>query len=99
MINGLTIVSLSCFLFTCLTSLYNDSEKVYFMLSLMCVRIDPERRICTNTLSFFLSPSPRIYCVTDIDPAHRKLSQLEAVIRFITAEEADLECEYGTYSY
>uniref|UniRef100_A0A670XWW4 Calcium voltage-gated channel auxiliary subunit alpha2delta 4 n=1 Tax=Pseudonaja textilis TaxID=8673 RepID=A0A670XWW4_PSETE len=33
-----------------------------------------------------------IYCVTDIDPAHRKLSQLEAVIRFITAEEPDLEC-------
>ncbi|KAL7982251.1 hypothetical protein Chor_009849, partial [Crotalus horridus] len=34
-----------------------------------------------------------IYCVTDIDPAHRKLSQLEAVIRFITAEEPDLECD------
>lgn len=35
----------------------------------------------------------RIYCITDIDPDHRKLSQLEAVIRFLTGEEPDLECE------
>uniref|UniRef100_A0A8C5X8U9 Calcium voltage-gated channel auxiliary subunit alpha2delta 4 n=1 Tax=Malurus cyaneus samueli TaxID=2593467 RepID=A0A8C5X8U9_9PASS len=35
----------------------------------------------------------RIYCITDIDPDHRKLSQLEAVIRFLTGEEADLECD------
>ncbi|XP_042323791.1 voltage-dependent calcium channel subunit alpha-2/delta-4-like [Sceloporus undulatus] len=34
-----------------------------------------------------------IYCITDIDPDHRKLSQLEAVIRFLTGEEADLECD------
>uniref|UniRef100_A0A2K6LKQ5 Calcium voltage-gated channel auxiliary subunit alpha2delta 4 n=1 Tax=Rhinopithecus bieti TaxID=61621 RepID=A0A2K6LKQ5_RHIBE len=34
-----------------------------------------------------------IYCITDIDPDHRKLSQLEAVIRFLTREDADLECE------
>nr|XP_020644694.1 voltage-dependent calcium channel subunit alpha-2/delta-4 [Pogona vitticeps] len=34
-----------------------------------------------------------IYCITDIDPGHRKLSQLEAVIRFLTGEEADLECD------
>lgn len=40
------------------------------------------------------SPLPtRIYCITDIDPDHRKLSQLEAVIRFLTGEEPDLECE------
>ncbi|KAL8222197.1 UNVERIFIED_CONTAM: Voltage-dependent calcium channel subunit alpha-2/delta-4 [Gekko kuhli] len=32
-----------------------------------------------------------IYCITDIDPDHRKLSQLEAVIRFLTGEEPDLE--------
>lgn len=35
----------------------------------------------------------RIYCITDIDPAHRKLSQLEAVVRFLTGEDPDLECE------
>uniref|UniRef100_A0A8D2LZ66 Calcium voltage-gated channel auxiliary subunit alpha2delta 4 n=1 Tax=Varanus komodoensis TaxID=61221 RepID=A0A8D2LZ66_VARKO len=35
----------------------------------------------------------RIYCITDIDPDHRKLSQLEAVIRFLTGEEPDLECD------
>uniref|UniRef100_A0A670JM15 Calcium voltage-gated channel auxiliary subunit alpha2delta 4 n=1 Tax=Podarcis muralis TaxID=64176 RepID=A0A670JM15_PODMU len=34
-----------------------------------------------------------IYCITDIDPDHRKLNQLEAVIRFLTGEEADLECD------
>jgi hypothetical protein len=35
----------------------------------------------------------RIYCVTDIDPDHRKLSQLEAVVRFLTREDPDLQCE------
>uniref|UniRef100_A0A8C3TAB6 Calcium voltage-gated channel auxiliary subunit alpha2delta 4 n=1 Tax=Chelydra serpentina TaxID=8475 RepID=A0A8C3TAB6_CHESE len=35
----------------------------------------------------------RIYCITDIDPDHRKLSQLEAMIRFLTGEEPDLECD------
>uniref|UniRef100_A0A8D2HLW3 Calcium voltage-gated channel auxiliary subunit alpha2delta 4 n=1 Tax=Urocitellus parryii TaxID=9999 RepID=A0A8D2HLW3_UROPR len=34
-----------------------------------------------------------IYCVTDIDPDHRKLSQLEAMIRFLTGEDPDLECD------
>uniref|UniRef100_A0A8C4LJR1 Calcium voltage-gated channel auxiliary subunit alpha2delta 4 n=1 Tax=Equus asinus asinus TaxID=83772 RepID=A0A8C4LJR1_EQUAS len=34
-----------------------------------------------------------IYCTTDIDPDHRKLSQLEAVVRFLTGEDPDLECE------
>uniref|UniRef100_A0A669P5X2 Calcium voltage-gated channel auxiliary subunit alpha2delta 4 n=1 Tax=Phasianus colchicus TaxID=9054 RepID=A0A669P5X2_PHACC len=36
-----------------------------------------------------------IYCITDIDPDHRKLSQLEAVIRFLTGEEPDLECKFS----
>ncbi|KAM6216225.1 voltage-dependent calcium channel subunit alpha-2/delta-4 [Rhynchocyon petersi] len=34
-----------------------------------------------------------IYCVTDIDPDHRKLSQLEAMVRFLTREDPDLECD------
>uniref|UniRef100_A0A287D178 Calcium voltage-gated channel auxiliary subunit alpha2delta 4 n=1 Tax=Ictidomys tridecemlineatus TaxID=43179 RepID=A0A287D178_ICTTR len=34
-----------------------------------------------------------IYCVTDIDPDHRKLSQLEAMVRFLTGEDPDLECD------
>ncbi|XP_047431282.1 voltage-dependent calcium channel subunit alpha-2/delta-4 isoform X2 [Mugil cephalus] len=33
------------------------------------------------------------YCETDIDPAHRKLSQLEAVILYLTGKEPDLECD------
>lgn len=36
----------------------------------------------------------RIYCITDIDPDHRKLSQLEAVVRFLTGVDPDLECEF-----
>ncbi|XP_043943440.1 voltage-dependent calcium channel subunit alpha-2/delta-4 isoform X2 [Protopterus annectens] len=34
-----------------------------------------------------------IYCITDIDPDHRKLTQLEAVLRSLNGEEADLECD------
>ncbi|XP_054383832.1 voltage-dependent calcium channel subunit alpha-2/delta-4 isoform X2 [Pongo abelii] len=34
-----------------------------------------------------------IYCITDIDPDHRKLSQLEAMIRFLTRKDPDLECD------
>nr|KAF6493948.1 calcium voltage-gated channel auxiliary subunit alpha2delta 4 [Rousettus aegyptiacus] len=34
-----------------------------------------------------------IYCITDIDPDHRKLSQLEAMLRFLTGEDPDLECD------
>ncbi|KAM9845925.1 voltage-dependent calcium channel subunit alpha-2/delta-4 [Aulostomus maculatus] len=33
------------------------------------------------------------YCETDIDPAHRKLSQLQAVVRFLMGKEPDLECD------
>ncbi|GLD48449.1 voltage-dependent calcium channel subunit alpha-2/delta-4-like isoform X1, partial [Lates japonicus] len=33
------------------------------------------------------------YCETDIDPAHRKLSQLQAVVRYLTGKEPDLECD------
>lgn len=36
----------------------------------------------------------RIYCITDIDPDHRKLSQLEAMLRFLTEEDPDLECAF-----
>ncbi|KAM4747377.1 voltage-dependent calcium channel subunit alpha-2/delta-4 [Rhinophrynus dorsalis] len=34
-----------------------------------------------------------IYCITDIDPDHRKLSQLQAVKRFLMGEDPDLECD------
>ncbi|XP_041592870.1 voltage-dependent calcium channel subunit alpha-2/delta-4 [Vulpes lagopus] len=34
-----------------------------------------------------------IYCITDIDPDHRKLSQLEAMVRFLTGQDPDLECD------
>uniref|UniRef100_A0A8C2ZDF0 Calcium voltage-gated channel auxiliary subunit alpha2delta 4 n=1 Tax=Cyclopterus lumpus TaxID=8103 RepID=A0A8C2ZDF0_CYCLU len=33
------------------------------------------------------------YCETDIDPAHRKLTQLQAVVRYLTGKEPDLECD------
>ncbi|XP_077615130.1 voltage-dependent calcium channel subunit alpha-2/delta-4 [Crocuta crocuta] len=34
-----------------------------------------------------------IYCITDIDPDHRKLSQLQAIVRFLTGKDPDLECD------
>ncbi|CAH2276425.1 voltage-dependent calcium channel subunit alpha-2 delta-4 [Pelobates cultripes] len=34
-----------------------------------------------------------IYCITDIDPDHRKLNQLQAVTRFLMGEDPDLECD------
>ncbi|XP_037369172.2 voltage-dependent calcium channel subunit alpha-2/delta-4 [Talpa occidentalis] len=33
------------------------------------------------------------YCVTDIDPDHRKLSQLEAIVRFLKGQDPALECD------
>uniref|UniRef100_A0A8C7QJR0 VWFA domain-containing protein n=1 Tax=Oncorhynchus mykiss TaxID=8022 RepID=A0A8C7QJR0_ONCMY len=38
------------------------------------------------------------YCETDIDPHHRKYSQLQAVIRYLQGKEPDLECEYCLYN-
>lgn len=35
----------------------------------------------------------RTYCETDIDPAHRKLSQLQAVVLYLTGKEPDLDCK------
>lgn len=36
----------------------------------------------------------RTYCETDIDPAHRKYSQLQAAIRYLLGKEPDLECRF-----
>ncbi|XP_056907028.1 voltage-dependent calcium channel subunit alpha-2/delta-4-like isoform X1 [Takifugu flavidus] len=33
------------------------------------------------------------YCETDIDPSHRKYSQLQAAIRYLQGKEPDLECD------
>ncbi|XP_037398173.1 voltage-dependent calcium channel subunit alpha-2/delta-4 isoform X2 [Pygocentrus nattereri] len=33
------------------------------------------------------------YCETDIDPHHRKLTQLQAVVRYLTGKEPDLQCD------
>ncbi|KAG7455810.1 hypothetical protein MATL_G00244970 [Megalops atlanticus] len=33
------------------------------------------------------------YCETDIDPQHRKLTQLQAVLRYLSGKDPDLECD------
>ncbi|KAF1386367.1 hypothetical protein PFLUV_G00094050 [Perca fluviatilis] len=33
------------------------------------------------------------YCETDIDPSHRKYSQLQAAIRYLLGKEPDLQCD------
>ncbi|KTF95970.1 hypothetical protein cypCar_00025510 [Cyprinus carpio] len=35
----------------------------------------------------------RTYCETDIDPHHRKLTQFQAVVQYLTGKEPDLECD------
>uniref|UniRef100_A0A667Y5X0 Calcium voltage-gated channel auxiliary subunit alpha2delta 4 n=1 Tax=Myripristis murdjan TaxID=586833 RepID=A0A667Y5X0_9TELE len=35
----------------------------------------------------------RTYCETDIDPQHRKYTQLQAAIRYLLGKEPDLECD------
>uniref|UniRef100_A0A3Q1GIP9 Calcium voltage-gated channel auxiliary subunit alpha2delta 4 n=1 Tax=Acanthochromis polyacanthus TaxID=80966 RepID=A0A3Q1GIP9_9TELE len=35
----------------------------------------------------------KTYCETDIDPAHRKYTQLQAAIRYLLGKEPDLECD------
>ncbi|XP_064418033.1 voltage-dependent calcium channel subunit alpha-2/delta-4 [Latimeria chalumnae] len=34
-----------------------------------------------------------IYCNTDIDPDHRKITQLEAVVLYLTGQDRDLKCD------
>ncbi|CAK6961404.1 voltage-dependent calcium channel subunit alpha-2/delta-4 isoform X2 [Scomber scombrus] len=38
-------------------------------------------------------PDEWTYCELDIDPGHRKLDQLQAVVRFLTGKEPELECD------
>ncbi|XP_063052079.1 voltage-dependent calcium channel subunit alpha-2/delta-4 [Engraulis encrasicolus] len=33
------------------------------------------------------------YCETDIDPDHRKLTQMQAVLKYLTGKDPDLECD------
>uniref|UniRef100_A0A672YBD5 Calcium voltage-gated channel auxiliary subunit alpha2delta 4 n=1 Tax=Sphaeramia orbicularis TaxID=375764 RepID=A0A672YBD5_9TELE len=40
-----------------------------------------------------ISHKPLTYCETDIDPAHRKYTQLQAAIRYLLGKEPDLECD------
>ncbi|XP_062299545.1 voltage-dependent calcium channel subunit alpha-2/delta-4 [Scomber scombrus] len=38
-------------------------------------------------------PDEWTYCELDIDPGHRKLDQLQAVVRFLMGKEPELECD------
>lgn len=40
----------------------------------------------------------RTYCETDIDPSHRKYSQLQAAIRYLLGKEPDLECKKNPHT-
>ncbi|XP_037551809.1 voltage-dependent calcium channel subunit alpha-2/delta-4 [Nematolebias whitei] len=33
------------------------------------------------------------YCETDLNPAHHKLSQLQAIVKYLTGKEANLKCD------
>ncbi|XP_063087398.1 voltage-dependent calcium channel subunit alpha-2/delta-4 isoform X5 [Cavia porcellus] len=82
---------------------FTDISDTPFSLGVVLSRGHGERILLGNTsveegLHDLLHPdltvaSDWIYCITDIDPDHRKLSQLEAMIRFLTGEDPDLECD------
>ncbi|KAL6088561.1 hypothetical protein STEG23_030555 [Scotinomys teguina] len=61
------------------------------------VPLDKGKRVLFLTNDYFftdISDTPfRIYCITDIDPDHRKLSQLEAVVQFLTRDGSRPECD------
>ncbi|XP_038623665.1 voltage-dependent calcium channel subunit alpha-2/delta-4 [Tachyglossus aculeatus] len=82
---------------------FTDIGKTPFSLGVVLTRGHGEYILLGNTsveegLHDLLQPDVTlanewIYCITDIDPGHRKLSQLEAVIRFLTGQEPDLQCD------
>ncbi|XP_073400240.1 voltage-dependent calcium channel subunit alpha-2/delta-4 isoform X6 [Dendrobates tinctorius] len=82
---------------------YTDISETPFSLGVVLTRGHGEYILIGNTsmeegLHDLLHPdlsvaNEWIYCITDIDPDHRKLNQLEAVTRFLTGEEPDLECD------
>lgn len=39
----------------------------------------------------------RTYCETDIDPAHRKHTQLQAAVRYLLGKDPELECVFSQY--
>ncbi|KAL1789554.1 voltage-dependent calcium channel subunit alpha-2/delta-4 [Sigmodon hispidus] len=82
---------------------FTDISDTPFSLGVVLTRGHGEYILLGNTsveegLHDLLHPdltlaSDWIYCVTDIDPEHRKLSQLEAVVRFLTGMDPGLECD------
>ncbi|XP_050004471.1 voltage-dependent calcium channel subunit alpha-2/delta-4 isoform X1 [Alexandromys fortis] len=82
---------------------FTDISDTPFSLGVVLTRGHGEYVLLGNTsveegLHDLLHPdltlaSDWIYCITDIDPDHRKLSQLEAVVRFLTGMDPGLECD------
>ncbi|XP_060047483.1 voltage-dependent calcium channel subunit alpha-2/delta-4 [Erinaceus europaeus] len=82
---------------------YTDISDTPFSLGVVLSRGHGEYILLGNTsveegLHDLLHPdlslaSDWTYCITDIDPDHRKLSQLEAMVRFLLREDPDLKCD------
>ncbi|XP_073477696.1 voltage-dependent calcium channel subunit alpha-2/delta-4 isoform X5 [Aquarana catesbeiana] len=82
---------------------YTDISDTPFSLGVVLTRGHGEYILIGNTsleegLHDLLHPdltlaNEWIYCITDIDPDHRKLNQLQAVTRFLMGEDLDLECD------
>ncbi|XP_072001021.1 voltage-dependent calcium channel subunit alpha-2/delta-4 isoform X3 [Engystomops pustulosus] len=82
---------------------YTDISDTPFSLGVVLTRGHGEYILIGNTsleegLHDLLHPdltlaNEWIYCITDIDPDHRKLNQLQAVTRFLLGEDPDLECD------
>ncbi|XP_029422669.1 LOW QUALITY PROTEIN: voltage-dependent calcium channel subunit alpha-2/delta-4 [Nannospalax galili] len=82
---------------------FTDISDTPFSLGVVLARGHGEHVLLGNTsveegLHDLLHPdlmlaSDWIYYLTDIDPDHWKLSQLEAVVHFLTGTDPDLECD------
>ncbi|KAM4819811.1 voltage-dependent calcium channel subunit alpha-2/delta-4 [Thomomys bottae] len=82
---------------------FTDIKETPFSLGVVLTRGYGEHVLLGNTsveegLHDLLHPdltlaSDWVYCLTDIDPDHRKLSQLQAVVRYLNREDAQLRCD------
>lgn len=74
--------------------------KVFCVFFLETLRISSKRIthrfLCSSSSCADKPLFLRTYCETDIDPAHRKYTQLQAAIRYLLGKEPDLECRFTT---
>lgn len=80
------------------TELIKKKQSIHTLWASTTLGACSSKKNTRNIISLFVC-ARRTYCETDIDPAHRKLSQLQAVVRYLTGKEPDLECKWAPEFY